>query len=204
LVKITLIVIAVILIAVVATIGLLLYHTAHEVRKTQPLSNIDAIIKSLMGNIPRKIEVTSPAFTYGATIPRIYTCDGEDISLPLQWSKVEGARYYAIIMIDPDAPKGIFIHWIIYNILSNVTSLKANIPKKEAVQGIGLQSLNDFGRIGYGGPCPPHGSKHRYIFIVVALRNSVNVDPGSSPLKTLNGVKELAMSYGFTYAYYGR
>jgi len=197
-------VLAVILIAVIATIGLLLYYTAHEAGRTQPTSSIDAIIKSLIGDIPKGIEVTSSAFTYGATVPKVYTCDGEDISPPLRWSKVEGARYYAVIMIDPDAPKGIFIHWIIYNIPSNVTSLKANIPKKETVQGIGLQSLNDFGRIGYGGPCPPHGSKHRYIFTVVALRDRVNVDPGSSPINTLNSIKELAISYGFTYAYYGR
>jgi len=204
LVKISLIVIVVIIIAIAAIIGLLLHYTVHEVEKTQPSSSIDAIIKSLIGDIPKGIEISSTAFTYGATIPKVYTCDGEDISPPLQWSKVEGAKYYAIIMIDPDAPKGIFIHWIIYNIPGYVTSLNAGIPKKEVVQGLGLQSLNDFGRVGYGGSCPPHGSKHRYIFIVVALKNEVNVNPGSPPLETLNGIKELAISYGFTYAYYSR
>ncbi|MCY0874425.1 MAG: YbhB/YbcL family Raf kinase inhibitor-like protein [Acidianus infernus] len=100
-------------------------------------------------------------------IPVKYTCDGEDISPPLEWDKVDNAKTYAIIVEDPDAPAGTFIHWVIYNIKGN--SLPENVPKKEKSE-YGIQGINDFERIGYNGPCPPrtHGA-HRYYFNVYAL-----------------------------------
>ncbi|MUM64761.1 YbhB/YbcL family Raf kinase inhibitor-like protein [Acidianus infernus] len=100
-------------------------------------------------------------------IPVKYTCDGEDISPPLEWDKVDNAKTYAIIVEDPDAPAGTFIHWVIYNIKGN--SLPENVPKKEKSE-YGIQGINDFELIGYNGPCPPrtHGA-HRYYFNVYAL-----------------------------------
>jgi len=204
LVRTSVIAIAVILIIIAIIVGLMFYRLTYEEKVTQTTGDIDAIVRSLVGNIPKNIEVSSNAFTQGSTIPVMYTCDGEDVTPPLRWSSVEGAKYYAVIVVDPDAPKGIFIHWIIYNIPNSITSLKANIPKEQVVHGLGFQSLNDFGKVGYGGPCPPHGSKHRYIFIVVALKDEVTVGPGSSPLETLKNIRELAISYGFIYAYYSR
>ncbi|AWR94600.1 YbhB/YbcL family Raf kinase inhibitor-like protein [Acidianus brierleyi] len=107
------------------------------------------------------------AFTNGEEIPIKYTCDGIDISPPLEWEKIDNAKTYAIIVEDPDAPGGTFIHWVIYNIKRN--SLPENV-KKEMESEIGIQGVNDFGKIGYNGPCPPksHGP-HRYYFNVYAL-----------------------------------
>ncbi|AWR97038.1 YbhB/YbcL family Raf kinase inhibitor-like protein [Acidianus sulfidivorans JP7] len=107
------------------------------------------------------------AFKAEEVIPKKYTCDGDDISPPLEWDKVENAKSYAIIVEDPDAPSGTFIHWVMYNIKEN--SLPENIEKKENTK-YGIQGINDFERVGYNGPCPPrsHGF-HRYYFNIYAL-----------------------------------
>ncbi|MEM0174410.1 MAG: YbhB/YbcL family Raf kinase inhibitor-like protein [Sulfolobaceae archaeon] len=118
-----------------------------------------------------KVECSS--FKNGEAIPVKYTCDGEDVSPPLQWSPVNNAKTYAIIVEDPDAPMGIFIHWVIYNIKSNY--LPENIPKKE-ITDFGIQGLNDFGKIGYNGPCPPRTHPaHRYFFRVYALDTELSM-----------------------------
>ncbi|ARM75680.1 YbhB/YbcL family Raf kinase inhibitor-like protein [Acidianus manzaensis] len=122
-------------------------------------------------------------------IPKKYTCDGEDISPPLEWDKIDNARSYAIIVEDPDAPSGTFIHWVIYNIKQN--SLPENIEKKENTK-YGVQGLNDFDRVGYNGPCPPrsHGF-HRYYFNVYALDTEIN----SKHKITADELKELMQGH---------
>lgn len=124
-------------------------------------------------------------FKHEDVIPKKYTCDGEDVSPPLEWDKVEKAVTYAIIVEDPDAPAGTFIHWVIYNIKQN--SLPENVEKKEVTK-YGIQGLNDFDRIGYNGPCPPrtHGF-HRYYFNVYAL--DIELKPKSKI--TADELKEL-------------
>ncbi|MCY0860270.1 MAG: YbhB/YbcL family Raf kinase inhibitor-like protein [Sulfolobaceae archaeon] len=113
------------------------------------------------------MNVRSSAFKDGDFIPKKYTCDGNDISPPLEWDSVQGAKSYAIIVEDPDAPGGTFIHWVIYNIHQN--SLPENVEKKEESK-FGIQGINDFEEIGYGGPCPPRTHPpHRYYFNVYAL-----------------------------------
>lgn len=129
------------------------------------------------------------AFINGGDIPIKYTCDGMDISPPLEWEKVDNAKTYAIIVEDPDAPGGTFIHWVIYNIERN--SLPENI-KKEMKNENGIQGINDFGKIGYNGPCPPksHGP-HRYYFNVYALDSEL-------PLRkniTANDLKSLMKNH---------
>ncbi|MCI2415029.1 MAG: YbhB/YbcL family Raf kinase inhibitor-like protein [Candidatus Aramenus sp.] len=110
------------------------------------------------------MEVKS-VFKNGEPIPTKYTCDGENVSPPLQWDKVENAKTYAVIVEDPDAPGGTFYHWVIYNL--KVNSLPDGVKRRSE---LGIQGLNDFGEVGYGGPCPPrtHGP-HRYYFNVYAL-----------------------------------
>ena len=113
------------------------------------------------------MNVRSSAFKDGDFIPQEYTCDGQDISPDLEWDPVNNAKSYAIIVEDPDAPYGTFIHWVIYNIKD--TKLQKNIPKVEKVSSM-IQGVNDFGRVGYGGPCPPRTHPpHRYYFNVFAL-----------------------------------
>jgi Raf kinase inhibitor-like YbhB/YbcL family protein len=113
------------------------------------------------------MNVKSSSFKNEDMIPQEYTCDGSDISPDLEWDNVTSAKSYAIIVEDPDAPGGTFIHWVIYNIKDN--KLPKNIPKVTKFSSM-IQGVNDFGRVGYGGPCPPRAHPpHRYYFNVYAL-----------------------------------
>jgi len=115
------------------------------------------------------LKLISPAFKHGGKIPKRYTCDGEDISPPLKWNGVpKGTKSFAIICDDPDAPMGTWVHWVYYNIPVEVRSLPENIAPEENPAIGGVQGINDFKRIGYGGPCPPWGT-HRYFFKLYAL-----------------------------------
>jgi Raf kinase inhibitor-like YbhB/YbcL family protein len=116
--------------------------------------------------------LTSSAFREGETIPRQFTCDGDDLAPPLAWSDApDGTRGFALIMDDPDAPHGTFTHWMLYDIPAAATGLTD--------QPAGTSLRNDFGRSGYGGPCPPVGhGPHRYLFTLYA------VDVPSLALKT--------------------
>lgn len=119
-------------------------------------------------------QLKSNAFTSGEWIPRKYSCEGDDISPDLSWENIpEGTQSFAIICDDPDAPVGIWDHWLIYDIPANIKNLSENINKELAVleapaKGI-LQGINSWNRIGYGGPCPPPGAPHRYFFKIYAL-----------------------------------
>ena len=115
------------------------------------------------------------------SFPRKYTCDGENLSPPLEWSIDPGCSGFALIMEDPDAPSGNFVHWVLYNIPHSVTVLAEGLPQKPVLEGIGSQGRNDFGSFGYGGPCPPRGhGSHRYYFRLYALKQSTNYEPGLS------------------------
>jgi len=110
------------------------------------------------------MKITSPVFAYGEPIPAKYTCKGADVSPPLNWEAQAGAQSYALIVDDPDAPAGIFTHWVIYNLPADLTSLPEGVPANAYSQG-----KNNFGRKGYNGPCPPAGKPHRYNFTLMAL-----------------------------------
>ncbi|BCS91744.1 YbhB/YbcL family Raf kinase inhibitor-like protein [Metallosphaera javensis (ex Sakai et al. 2022)] len=117
--------------------------------------------------------LVSSVFKNEEVIPSQYTCEGKDVSPPLKWEKVPGAVTYAIIVEDPDAPGGTFIHWVIYDVKNN--ELPEGVEKREKTQ-YGLQGVNDFGRIGYNGPCPPKGhGYHRYYFNVYALNTELSL-----------------------------
>jgi Raf kinase inhibitor-like YbhB/YbcL family protein len=121
------------------------------------------------------LQITSPAFQNNGTIPRQYTCDGKDINPPLMIANVpQGTRSIALICDDPDAPVGIWVHWVIWNIDPGVKEIKENTVPTGAVEG-----LNDFGKHKYGGPCPPSGT-HRYFFKVYALDTTFGISPNST------------------------
>lgn len=126
-----------------------------------------------------KIILKSSILKENEMIPQKYSCDGEDISPPLEWENVpEKTLSFCIIMEDPDAPGGIFTHWIIFNIPQNYRSLPENFPKlPELANGI-KQGKNDFNKIGYNGPCPPKSSKHRYKFTIYALDKILDIESG--------------------------
>ena len=113
------------------------------------------------------IELSSPAFVTGARIPRLYTCGGADISLPLRWSGVpRQATSLALTMRDPNAPGGNFIHWQLAGIAASTSGLSAGHVPPGVTQGV-----NGFGTRGYRGPCPPHGDPpHHYVITLTALR----------------------------------
>lgn len=119
------------------------------------------------------MQLRSPAFEPGGRIPARYTCDGEDVSPPLEWSEApEGTGAFALIVEDPDA-RG-FVHWLLSDIPADVTEL----PEGEG-DTIGTPGVNDFGRIGWGGPCPPRG-EHRYVFTLYALAEPLGLASGTS------------------------
>lgn len=118
-------------------------------------------------------------FEDGGEIPRIFTCDGVDESPEVSWIEIpEEAKSLALIMDDPDAPMGTFTHWIIYNVDPGTKGLTRKLPRTESLDFGPAQGKNDFGKIGYGGPCPPHGRPHRYFFRLYALSSDSAIEPG--------------------------
>ena len=118
------------------------------------------------------MELLSTAFSNGTPIPAKYTCDGQNISVPLHWRGGPAiAKSYALICADPDASNGDWVHWVVYNIPPQVNALPESIDRQAQVDIAGatvMQGINSWPRIGYGGPCPPSGS-HRYFFHIYAL-----------------------------------
>ena len=124
--------------------------------------------------------ITSPAFEQERTIPAKYTCDGEDVSPPLQWSDPPaGTQSLVLIVDDPDAPVGTWVHWVVYNIPAGQTGFPEHVPAEERLPDGILQGFTDFHRIGYGGPCPPVGAIHRYFFKLYALDVSLPALPAT-------------------------
>jgi Raf kinase inhibitor-like YbhB/YbcL family protein len=126
------------------------------------------------------IKVTSTAFSDGQMIPKKYTCDGENVSPPLAWVGVPAnAKSISLIADDPDAPGKTWVHWVVYDLPTSVTSLPESVAKAEQLPGGGKQGTNDFKKIGYGGPCPPSGT-HRYYFKLYALNAETSLKPGAT------------------------
>ncbi|MBN1872460.1 MAG: YbhB/YbcL family Raf kinase inhibitor-like protein [Candidatus Omnitrophica bacterium] len=123
--------------------------------------------------------IKSSAFKDGELMSEKYTCKGEDLSPPLAWSEVpQQTKSFAIICDDPDAPFVTWVHWVIYDIPADVTQLPEGIPTKETLPNGAKQGKNDFRKIGYGGPCPPPGGPHRYLFKLYALDKILELEPG--------------------------
>lgn len=123
----------------------------------------------------------SNAFAQGSDIPQKFTCDGPDVSPALSWSEPPtGTQSLGLIMDDPDAPAGTWVHWVLYELPASTRELGENVPKDRELTNGARQGQNDFGRTGYGGPCPPRGSSHRYFFKLYALDAKTNLKPGAS------------------------
>jgi len=133
----------------------------------------------------------STAFTNGGEIPRKYTCSGENVSPALTWIDAPGtAHSLALIADDPDAPAGTWTHWIVWNIPAHATSLPEGVPtSQESLDSGARQGRNDFGRTGYGGPCPPPGRPHRYFFRLYALGAILDLKPGAARSELESAIK---------------
>jgi Raf kinase inhibitor-like YbhB/YbcL family protein len=123
----------------------------------------------------------SPDFANGADIPKQFTCSGEDRSPALEWSgEPGGTTSFALIVDDPDAPGGTWVHWVIFKIPAAAHALHGGIEKKDQLADGTRQGQNDFRKIGYNGPCPPPGNPHRYFFKLYALGSELSLRPGAS------------------------
>ncbi|MEM0158289.1 MAG: YbhB/YbcL family Raf kinase inhibitor-like protein [Thermoplasmataceae archaeon] len=133
-------------------------------------------------------KIAMPSCPYGEVLSQKYTCDGQDISPEITWSEPPSStKSFILIMEDPDAPRGTFVHWVIYNIKPDVTALHENIEKGETTPEGYSQGVNDFGKIGYGGPCPPGSQIHRYFFYLYAVLEPPNLKAGLSR-KEIDGI----------------
>ena len=127
------------------------------------------------------LQLSCPAFAAEATIPRVYTCDGENRSPPLSWADAPSQTLsYALIAEDPDAPAGNFVHWVLFDIPVTQSGLPEGVLHRGDMSEGSRQGRNGFGGVGYGGPCPPSGKPHRYLFKLFALDQRLNLEPGAS------------------------
>jgi hypothetical protein len=125
--------------------------------------------------------VQSSGFSHGGDIPRKFTCDGPDLAPALSWTDPPaGTQSLALIVDDPDAPVGVWVHWVLYDMPTSVRELPEGVPKKDALENGARQGRNDFGRLGYGGPCPPPGKPHRYYFKLYALDSPTGLKSGAT------------------------
>jgi Raf kinase inhibitor-like YbhB/YbcL family protein len=127
------------------------------------------------------LQLTSSSFETDAAIPAKYTCDGEDVSPALAWNAPPAAtKGFALVMDDPDAPNKTVVHWVIYDIPAATRKLPEGVAKDPKLTDGSLQGKNSHGKIGYSGPCPPHGVVHHYFFKLYALDKSTGLKAGAS------------------------
>jgi len=143
------------------------------------------------------LTLSSPVFQEGERIPTRHTCEGVDVSPPLKWGEPPaGTQSFALIMDDPDAPVGVFTHWVLFNVPSESRELPEAVPAQAQLSSGALQGKNDFGRIGYGGPCPPPGRPHRYQFTLYALDQALDLKGGASKKQVLDSIRGHILAQG--------
>jgi Raf kinase inhibitor-like YbhB/YbcL family protein len=157
------------------------------------------------GGSAMTIELTTNAFREGETVPKLYTGDGKDHSPPLKWADPPaGTKSLALIADDPDAPRGTWVHWVLFNLPAETRELKENVPTEKTLSNGAKQGTNDFRKIGYGGPAPPPGKPHRYFFKLYALDASLDLPPGATKEQVLAAMKGHILAEGQLMGKYGR
>ncbi len=171
------------------------YNIGGEKEKIDILEEVE-----IMQNISISAE-----FKYGNVIPSEYSCMGKDISPELSWTGIpEGTESIVMIMDDPDAPGGTFVHWILFNIPAKAQKLPVGVKKDKVLDDFSRQGLTDFGDVGYGGPCPPPGKYHRYYFRIYALNKMLELLPGASRIQVDNAMKGHILAKGELMGIYKR
>ena len=150
---------------------------------------------------PDRITVTSPAFRDGGTIPKRYSCDGEQVSPPLRWSGVpSGARELALLVEDPDASGGTFVHWVLFKLGPGLNGLAEGKVPNGARRG-----KNSAGKSAWAGPCPPGaGAPHHYEFTLYALRTTLDQPDGAAADAVRSAVAHNALARGQLVGRFGR
>ncbi len=154
---------------------------------------------------PSGFQLKSTGFENGGKIPKEYTCEGADLSPALSWlHPPAGAQSFVLLVDDPDAPSGTWVHWVVYNLAGRLRGVPAHVPKGNHLAQGGLQGKNDFGWTGYGGPCPPPGPAHHYHFKLYALDEKLDLPPGASEKEVLNAMKGHVLGEAQIIALFGR
>lgn len=155
------------------------------------------------------LNITSPAFSPNAPIPVKYTCDGADVSPALSWTGVPaGAKSMVLIMDDPDAPSGTWVHWVLYDLPASATGIPEGFPKKEKLDSGAKHGLcwgvNSFSRVGYHGPCPPPGAPHHYVFKLYAIDTMLGIAPRATKTDVVKAMKGHVLAEGEIVGTYAR
>jgi len=151
------------------------------------------------------LSLSSPVFQEGEDIPIMYTCDGQDISPPLTWGEPPSeTQSFALIMDDPDAPGGVFTHWLLFNLPADSRELPEAVPLDNELASGALQGKNSFGKIGYGSPCPPLGAAHHYRFTLYALDQPLDLMAGASRKQVIDAITGHILARGQLIGMYQR
>ncbi len=136
------------------------------------------------------LTLTSKAFAQGEAIPEEYAHNGRNVSPPLRWDDPpSGTKSFAVVCVDPDAPHGTFAHWVLFNMPASSRELLEAVPQEASFPDGAMHGSNDFGKMGYGGPEPPPGNPHRYVFTLYALDNMLGIPAGASREEFLAAIK---------------
>lgn len=156
-------------------------------------------VLSKEGEADMSIQITSRAFNEASTIPRLYTCDDQNVSPPITWTGIPTDTVsLALIMDDPDAPVGTWVHWVLFNLPADLSGLD------QGKTAGGVEGINDFKKIGYGGPCPPKGSNHRYIIKLYALDTLLDLKSGATKNQLESAMRGHIIALGQLMGKYGR
>lgn len=143
------------------------------------------------------VKLESRSFSGGDEIPAKHTCEGKDLSPPLRWSDgPERTQSWALVCDDPDAPIKTWVHWVIYDLAPPTRELPEGVAAAPEVAGGARQGKNDFGRLGYGGPCPPRGKPHRYVFRIYALDRKLGIPSGATRDQVLRAMEGHVLARG--------
>jgi Raf kinase inhibitor-like YbhB/YbcL family protein len=183
---------------VLAFLWIALVFSASSCTSSPPISNNQ-------GEGTMSIHLTSERFSDGGTIPRQYTCDGENLSPPLSWTGVpDETQSLALIVDDPDAPSGTWVHWVIFNLPADLSALPEGVTMVANSPDLGTQGNNDFRKSGYGGPCPPAGTAHRYFFKLYALDTRLSLASGATKADLEKAMQGHVLDKGQLIGKYGR
>ena len=151
------------------------------------------------------MRLTSPAFQEGETIPKQHTADGKDVSPALAWADVPDAtQSFALICDDPDAPRGTWVHWVLFNLPASCRGLPEGLPAQLVLADGSKQGTNDFKKAGYGGPSPPPGKPHRYFFKLYALSKPLSLKEGATKQQVVDALKGSVLAEAQLMGKYGR
>jgi Raf kinase inhibitor-like YbhB/YbcL family protein len=150
-------------------------------------------------------ELKSSAFPQGGDIPKKHTCDGADLSPALEWtSPPGGTKAFALVCEDPDAPSGLWVHWVLWGIAPTATALAEGVKRDQTLADGSRQGRNNFGKVGHNGPCPPPGKPHRYFYRLYALDSVPDLEPGATRQQLLDAIKGHILGQAELVGRYGR